>query len=119
MPNTTPSWQSTVIACFLIGLVGGIFIVVYAGDGVDDALKAWAAVGTIVGVITGAVPTYFFGQSQTAQAEKRADEVRKEAAEEKERRNEAEAKAALVLGYADANVLERAREARPDLFSGG
>jgi hypothetical protein len=119
MSQAAPSWQSTVIAVALIALVGAIFIVVYLGDGVEAALKAWAAVGTLIGVLTGAVPTYFFGQQQAAQAQQHANQARQEAAEERERRNNAEDKAALVLGYAPESAVEKAQEVRPDLFQGG
>jgi len=60
------SWKSTFIALALIALVAAMFIAVFYSAGIDAALKAWAAVGTIVGVITGAIPTYFFGRATTA-----------------------------------------------------
>lgn len=58
----TPTWQSTLIALALILLVGGIFVAVFEKSGVEDALKVWAALGTVVGVVAGAVPAYFFGK---------------------------------------------------------
>jgi uncharacterized membrane-anchored protein YhcB (DUF1043 family) len=60
------SWKSTVIALALIALVAAMFLAVFYAAGIDAALKAWAAVGTVVGVITGAMPTYFFGRATTA-----------------------------------------------------
>jgi uncharacterized membrane-anchored protein YhcB (DUF1043 family) len=42
--------------------VGAVFITVYQKGGIDDGLKAWGAVGTVVGVLIGSIPAYFFHQ---------------------------------------------------------
>lgn len=57
-----------VIALAFIFLVGFAFwVTMREMDTPDDFLKVWAAVGPIVGVITGLIPTYFFsGQAQSA-----------------------------------------------------
>jgi hypothetical protein len=111
-----PSWQSTVIALALITLVGGIFIVVYEKDGIDAGLKAWGAIGTLVGVVAGAVPTYFFGRVSAAAAQEQLQSAVKQATHERQRRDTAEDKASVVLGLAEPSLLESARSARPDLF---
>jgi hypothetical protein len=111
-----PSWQSTVIALAFIMLVGGIFLAVYEKDGIDAALKAWGAIGLVVGVVVGAVPTYFFGRASAAAVEQKLQDATKQASEERQRRDKSAEKAQLVLGLADPVVVERARDARPDLF---
>ena len=103
-----PSWQSTIIAVTLIALVGAIFLVVYAGDGVDAALKVWGAIGTIVGVLTGAIPTYFFGKATQETLKERGDEF-KEKADEAEKKIEA-------IYLTNSEVARQAREKYPDLF---
>jgi len=62
MNDNQPSWPSAVVALGFLALVGVVFISIYQRGGIDDALKAWGAVGTVVGVIVGAIPTYFFHQ---------------------------------------------------------
>ncbi len=62
-------WPQATVASLVIILVGAIAvtaIVRYAT--VDDALKFWSALSGLVGIITGAMVTYFFsrGTVQTA-----------------------------------------------------
>ena len=64
-----PSWPSTVVAVALIGLVGVMFW--KAADSSDFA-TIWAGAGTVVGVVVGAVPSYFFKQ-QADRATRKAD----------------------------------------------
>ena len=52
------SWQSTVIALGFLVFTG--FALWIAADHGFSAI--WAGVGTIVGVLTGAIPSYFFKQ---------------------------------------------------------
>jgi hypothetical protein len=71
-------WQPFVVALAFITLVGIIFIfTMQRMDNTDDFLKVWAALGPIVGVVTGLIPTYFFhdsAQSASARAEQHAAE---------------------------------------------
>lgn len=54
-----PLW----VALAFIVLVGLIFVVTMQRmNSTDDFLKVWAAVGPIVGVVTGLIPTYFLPQ---------------------------------------------------------
>lgn len=63
-----PTWPSAVVAVAFIALVGFMF-----KEAVDhDFTKIWAGVGTIVGVLTGAIPSYFFRQ-QAERAQQRAE----------------------------------------------
>jgi hypothetical protein len=112
-----PSWQSTVIALALIGLVGGIFIAVFEKEGVSAALKVWAAIGTLVGVLAGAIPTYFFGRSSTASAQEESKRAREDVHKERKKRDDAEAQARVVLGLADKGTVDEAKQLRPDLFT--
>lgn len=56
-------WPAAVVAIAFLAFVAAIFLVVYNRDGIDAALKAWSAIGTVVGVLTGSIPAYFFHQS--------------------------------------------------------
>lgn len=66
--STGPSWQSTVVAIVVLLMAGGIFVAVFEKEGTDDALQVWAALGTLVGAVVGAIPAYFFGQQGTTAA---------------------------------------------------
>jgi hypothetical protein len=72
------SWQPLVVALAFIILVGLIFVFTMERmDSTDDFLKVWAALGPIVGVVTGLIPTYFFhdsAQNASARAEQHAAE---------------------------------------------
>jgi hypothetical protein len=75
-------WPTTVVALAFIALVGVMFW--RATDGSNFTL-IWAGVGTIVGVLTGAIPSFFFvrtasaatsqARSATEAAAKKADQV--------------------------------------------
>lgn len=97
-----PSWQSTAIAVVFILLVGAIFLVVYDRDGIDTAIKAWGVIGTLVGVVTGAIPTYFFGKSTI-------DAERKE-------RLRAEADVRAVMSMVPPQVMAKIRQTYPQLW---
>jgi hypothetical protein len=99
----TPSpKQATVVAVGYVLLVGAIAIVALDNYSVDDFLKVWAVLGTLIGVLTGAVPSYFFAVS--------AGKAR--AAQE-----QADQRAQAILGAADPKVIEKAKELHPHLFS--
>ena len=57
------TWPSAVVALGIIAAVAGIAIAaIVQYDTVDDALKFWSALSGLVGIITGAVVTYFFSR---------------------------------------------------------
>ena len=58
-----------IIAVAFILLVAFLFwVTMDQMDNADDFLKVWAAVGPIVGVVTGLIPTYFFrGAAKSAE----------------------------------------------------
>lgn len=138
----SPSWQSTLIGLALIALVGGIFIVVFEKDGTSDALEVWAALGTLVGVLVGAVPTYFFSKQATVAANEEVQRTRdatnaqlnrlhdtldltqaatndalKTQTGAEERAKEAEEKAAILRTHVPEATFNRLQEARRDLFA--
>jgi hypothetical protein len=109
--DSTPSWQSTFVGIAFIAAITGIFIVVVAKEGIDSGLKAWAAIGTLAGVVTGAVPTYFFGKAAStsaASAHAQLDDERK-------RRSEAELKVHTLFTI-DPELRAKAQAQRADLF---
>lgn len=115
--DRAPSWQSTIVGLAFIGLVGAIFLVVYDASGIDAALKAWAGLGTVVGVVVGAIPTYFFGRGAVASVKDQADAASKQLTDEQTKRKEADLRTQLVLGFAHPEALQQAVQAAPDLFS--
>jgi hypothetical protein len=96
------SKQATVVAVSYVLLIGVIAVVALHEYKVDDFLKVWAVLGTLIGVLTGAIPSYFFAVSadRAKQAQDKSDD-----------------QARTVLGLADAKVLEKAKDLRPDLFT--
>lgn len=99
---TKGSKQATVVAVSYVLLIGVIAVVALREYDVDEFLKVWAVLGTLVGVLTGAIPAYFFAVAadQAKQAQAKSDELTR-----------------TVLGVADVKLLEKAKEIRPDLFS--
>jgi ABC-type uncharacterized transport system permease subunit len=82
-------------------LVGVITVVAIDHYSVDDFLKVWAVLGTLVGVLTGAIPAFFFAVTASkAQGE----------------RTEAETKVQTVLALADDKLLAKAARLHPELF---
>jgi len=72
-------WPAATVAIAFLAFVAAIFLTVFFRDGIDGAMKAWSAIGTIVGVLTGAIPSYFF--HRTAQAAQRDASALKAAAD--------------------------------------
>lgn len=120
--SSSPSWQSTVIAVALIALVGSIFLVVYSKDGIDAAMQAWGAVGTVVGVLTGAVPTYFFGRAANESLREQTETLREQTKDFqdtadtfRERASSAEKKIEAIYDT-DPDIVKQARAKYPQLF---
>jgi hypothetical protein len=55
----------------LVALVTAITITAIIRYDVDSVLKIWSSLGTVVGVVTGAVVTYFFTRDAVDAAKKR------------------------------------------------
>ena len=121
-PNP-PSWQSTVIAIALMTLIGGIFIVVFLKSGTDAALKVWAVLGTLIGVLTGAIPTYFFQQGNVQAAQQNvaaakgvADSAREEMHNAQAKAEQAEARYSALAGAASPEVVKQVQTDHKELF---
>jgi len=62
MGSSSSSWPAAVVALGFLAFVAAVFLTVYSKSGIDDALKAWGAIGPIIAVVVGAIPSYFFAQ---------------------------------------------------------
>jgi hypothetical protein len=67
-------WQEVVVGVVLILAIAGIELAALLKYGLDDALKMWAAIGTLVG----AVVTYFFQRERLQEAAKKAEDLDRE-----------------------------------------
>ncbi len=97
--------QSTWIATVLVILLGAIVVCALLVYPVDAFLKVWAVLGTLVGVVTGAIPGFFFASS----AQRRASEAQ-------QGQRTTQDKVETLMGLADPSMVEAARDVRPDLF---
>ena len=66
-------WPSAAVAVALLATIAAIAVVAILRYSVDDALKVWSALGTLVGVVTGAFVTYFFTRGAVQHARRAAD----------------------------------------------
>jgi hypothetical protein len=88
---TNPSWPSAFVAVAIIALVGLMF-----WKAVDnDFTTVWTGVGSVVGLVTGAIPAYFFH----TEAQK------------------AGARAEAIAAEASPDVVQAARAKAPEAFS--
>jgi hypothetical protein len=88
---TGPTWPSAVVAVAIIALVGLMFWKAVE----NDFATVWAGVGTVIGVVTGSIPAYFF----------RVDAQK------------ASARAEAIAGEAPPEVVAAARQKAPHAFS--
>jgi len=63
------SWPSAIVGLGVMALVGAIAITGEVKYSVDDFIKVWTALAGLVGVITGAMVTYFFSRAAVGQAQ--------------------------------------------------
>ena len=61
-------WPAAVVAIGMMALVAALMIVAMHRDGIDAGLKMWAALGTLVGILTGSMATFFFTRQSTQAA---------------------------------------------------
>jgi hypothetical protein len=99
------SWLSAIVALGFIALVG----VALWLAATHDFTTIWTGVGPLVGVLTGAIPAYFF-RVQTQQAQSERDKAQTE-------RDKANARALAIAGAAPIETMQRARGEDPDAFS--
>jgi hypothetical protein len=108
------SWASAVVGIAVIGVVGAMAITaIVKYSTVDEALKFWSALSGLVGLITGAVVTYFFsrGNIQQAQAEKERA-VRESNAARADKTTAIQA-AGILAGHMDKNDFEQVKDTEP------
>jgi len=108
--SATPTWRSVVVGIAYLAVV--VFIIIFCAtqaDSFDEYSQYWGLFATIVGVVTGAVPSFFF-HSQAQAAEQRASEAQDQA-------RKAAARAETLAGMAPPEVVAAARATRPDAFS--
>ena len=96
--------KSSSVGSILMGLAYlalVVFLLLFCGwrtTTYDDFAKYWGLFGTIIGIVTGAIPTYFF----KVQADRRAD-------------REGE-KAQLFASAANTADIQEIRRTNPELF---
>lgn len=74
------SWQAVALVGVIALVVGGIGVsAVLRYDDSDDALKIWAGLSGLVGILIGAGATYFPASVVARQSESYADETRRRA----------------------------------------
>jgi hypothetical protein len=98
MNDQGPSWPSAVVAVAFIALVGVFFL---KSVGSSHFSQTWAAVGTIVGVVTSSIPSYFF--------KKRADEAQQEA-------STARAQTTALAAALPTETFEDTKKKNPELW---
>lgn len=94
-----PSWPSAVVAVAFIALVGVMF---WKAVDSSDFAEIWAGVGTVVGVVVGLIPSYFF----KTQADRASDTADK-----------AQAREAAIAAEASPQQVAEARRNNPVAFS--
>jgi hypothetical protein len=111
--NRGPGWPESVVAVFFIGFAG---LALWLGIDHDKFSEVWAGVGTVVGIITGAIPGYFFAktaQANTSQAVETASQAQTAAQTAQEQAVAAQNKLAAVLEVAPQNLVDEARQRNP------
>jgi hypothetical protein len=68
-------WPESAVAVALILLIGAVSVTGIARYQVEEFLKIWAALTGLVGIITGAIVTYFFTRASLDQAERRVNDT--------------------------------------------
>ena len=117
MVENRPTWQATVVGLAFLALIGAIFLSVFWKDGIDSALKAWAAIGTLVAVVVGAIPSYFFGAREAATAKDAARTATKQLEVATAARQQAEEQSRLVLANANPELIKQLASDYPRVFN--
>jgi len=106
--NRNIDWPAATVAIALIALIGAIIVTaILKYDSVDEALKIWGVMSTIVGLLVGGVGAHFFSQK----AIDRAEDAATEAQESIEPTKQAFAATMAKLNPADVNDLKAENQA--------
>jgi hypothetical protein len=92
------NWPAAIVALGFLGLLGVMF---WRATGSGDFTTIWASVGTVVGVVVGAIPSYFF-KTQADAVRGQADRARK--------------RAELYAGAMEPQAVQKVHENHPELF---
>lgn len=106
MNQPGPNIAQAIVALGFFGLLG--FVLWLAVDNYDNFNKAWGLVAPLVGIVIGAIPSYFF-REQAAAAEAKVDE--KETQVEKK-----EMQVQTLLEKTDPAVIDQAKAAAPEAW---
>src|SRR5262245_43571317 len=101
-------WPESAVAVALILLIAAVSVTGIARYPVEEFLKIWAALTGLVGIITGAIVTYFFTRASLDQAERRVTDTERKLEDERER-----SRALLTRGFPSPtkpNMQEPRRE---------
>jgi hypothetical protein len=98
-------WGSVVVAVALICMVAVIMIVTLMRSSVDGALKMWGGLGTIVGLMSGIMGTYFFTQRVEQEKEQRIEQFQSALKERDQDREVLREQLALAKSAAPVEVL--------------
>jgi hypothetical protein len=74
MNENQTGWPSAAVAIAILALIGAVTIAaIFRYPTLDEALQIWQAMAALIGLVTGAIVTYFFTRSavETAQAQAR------------------------------------------------
>lgn len=93
-------WPESAVAVALILLITAVSVTGIARYEVADFLKIWAALTGLVGIITGAIVTYFFTRSTIDQAERKVVETERKLEDERSRSRE------LMLGNRSLHLTD-------------
>lgn len=59
-----PTWKEVLVAVAFMGFISSIVLTAILRYDVDGALKVWAALGPVIGFLTGTVLARFFGSGK-------------------------------------------------------
>jgi len=70
-------WPESAVAVALILLIAAVSVTGISRYSVEEFLKIWAALTGLVGIITGAVVTYFFTRTSLDNAERKLEDTQR------------------------------------------
>lgn len=111
-----PSWQSTLVGLALLAGVLVTFAGVTSREGIEAGLQSWAALGPLVGIVTGAMTTYFFTAQGTANERTERLVMQQRLSREQHARLIAESRLHLIMGLAGDQTVGVAAAMSPGLF---
>jgi hypothetical protein len=102
-------WPESAVAVALVLLITAVSVTGIARYPVEEFLKIWAALTGLVGIITGAIVTYFFTRASLDQAERRVVDTERKLEDERAR-SRALLTATRSLPLTEPNAQETRRD---------